>query len=117
MPTANVSALELTLQVTTPCSQPEVLAALAPIKTSSGLPLLAVCEEPLVSIDFNQHPASAIIDSNYLSVSNSHVKLLAWYDNEWAYAVRLLDTLQLMAQRKNNRVENQTTSGHESVYV
>jgi len=46
----------------------------------------------LVSIDFNHNPASAIFDSTQTKVIGNLVKVLAWYDNEWGFSNRMLDT-------------------------
>lgn len=60
-------------------------------------PVLDVCEEPLVSIDFKTNPHSSIIDLGLTAVlQKRYVKLFAWYDNEWGYANRLVDMMKLM---------------------
>jgi glyceraldehyde 3-phosphate dehydrogenase len=47
---------------------------------------------PLVSIDFNHNPASSIVDINQTKVIGNQVKVLSWYDNEWGFSNRMLDT-------------------------
>lgn len=55
---------------------------------------LEYCEEPLVSCDFNGNPASAIFIADGTNVvDNRLVKVLAWYDNEWAYSCRIIDLI------------------------
>ena len=54
--------------------------------------MLAYIDEPLVSIDFNHHPASSIFDSGLTKVSGNLVKICTWYDNEWGFSNRMLDT-------------------------
>ena len=53
--------------------------------------ILSVNSEPLVSIDFNQNTASSIIDTNFIEKVGDQFKLIAWYDNEWAFSSRMLD--------------------------
>ena len=60
--------------------------------------ILAVCEEPLVSIDFKGDPRSAIVDAlSTMVIEGNLVKVLAWYDNEWAYACRVADLFHYIA--------------------
>lgn len=60
--------------------------------------ILYYCEEPLVSVDFNHHPASSHFDAAQTRVQGRMVKVMAWYDNEWGFSNRMLDnTLALMA--------------------
>ena len=55
--------------------------------------VLAITEEKLVSIDFNHNPASSIYDSELSKVINGNlIKVVAWYDNEWGFSNRMLDT-------------------------
>ena len=108
VPTANVSALELNLKLASSATTEEILTWFKPTLGPSGLPVLALTNEPLVSIDFNQHPASSVIDTTYLACESDHLKLLAWYDNEWAYALRLLDMMVLMQLRSNHPVQKTT---------
>ncbi len=58
--------------------------------------ILAVNHQPLVSIDFNHHPASAIVDCTQTQLQGSLLKIMAWYDNEWGFSNRMLDTLTHM---------------------
>ena len=60
--------------------------------------VLGVSELPLVSCDFNHDPRSAIVDLTQTSVSGKHLlRIFVWFDNEWAYANRMLDIAQLIA--------------------
>ena len=62
-------------------------------------PIIDVCDEPLVSIDFKTNPHSSIIDTGLTKVADGrYVKLIAWYDNEWGYACRLVDMLELLSK-------------------
>lgn len=61
--------------------------------------VLDVVEDPLVSIDFKGNPHSAILDLELTQVTaGRYLKLFAWYDNEWGYACRLVDMMQLMGK-------------------
>jgi len=57
---------------------------------------LHVNSEPLVSCDFNHYPASAVFDTTQTKVLGSLVKVVAWYDNEWGFSNRMLDTASYM---------------------
>jgi D-erythrose 4-phosphate dehydrogenase len=68
-------------------------------EASKRLPanILGFTDEPLASCDFNHDPRSAIVDLNQTRVANKKlVKLLVWFDNEWAYANRMLDVAQYL---------------------
>jgi glyceraldehyde 3-phosphate dehydrogenase len=54
--------------------------------------ILAFNEEPLVSIDFNHSTVSSIYDASQTRVMGNFVKVLSWYDNEWGFSNRMLDT-------------------------
>jgi glyceraldehyde 3-phosphate dehydrogenase len=63
--------------------------------------VLAYNDEPLVSIDFNHDPASSTYDAGLTKVmGGTLVKVLAWYDNEWGFSNRLLDTAIALANAK-----------------
>jgi glyceraldehyde 3-phosphate dehydrogenase len=59
---------------------------------------LDINEKPLVSIDFNHNPASSIFDATQTKVQGTLVKVLAWYDNEWGFSNRMLDTAVVLAK-------------------
>ncbi|MCZ8536256.1 glyceraldehyde-3-phosphate dehydrogenase [Paenisporosarcina quisquiliarum] len=92
VPTPNVSLVDLVVDLQTDVTVEEVNAAF--IEASKGLMkgVLGFTEEPLVSIDFNSNPHSAIIDGLTTMVMGTRkVKVLAWYDNEWGYSARVVD--------------------------
>jgi len=61
--------------------------------------ILEVCEEQLVSCDFNGNPHSSIVDlPSTALIEGNLVKVLAWYDNEWGYASRVRDLIQFVAK-------------------
>jgi glyceraldehyde 3-phosphate dehydrogenase len=94
VPTANVSLLDLTFTSEQPTSREAINDILQ--KAAHQLPpgVMECNELPLVSADFNGYPVSCVVDLNHTRVMGDHlVKVLAWYDNEWAFANRLLDVL------------------------
>lgn len=97
VPVLNVSMVDLTfmaLRETTTQEVNQVLrtAASGPLRT-----IAAINELPLVSIDFNHHPASSIFDLTQTNVIGKLVKVCAWYDNEWGFSNRMLDTANVLA--------------------
>ena len=63
--------------------------------------ILEYTEEPVVSSDLNHNPASSIVDATLTKVSNGVlVKALAWYDNEWGFSCRMLDTTVALMNAK-----------------
>lgn len=97
VPTVNVSAMDLTVVVRDNTSVAQVNKAV--IAASKQLPVnvLGYTDEPLASCDFNHDPRSAIVDLSQTRVAGGNlVKLLVWFDNEWAYANRMLDVAQYM---------------------
>lgn len=92
VPTINVSVIDLTFTAKRATSADEINALMHHAKSS----VLHVNDEPLVSCDFNHYPASAVFDTTQTKVLGSLVKVLAWYDNEWGFSNRMLDTAQYM---------------------
>ena len=93
VPTANVSLLDLTFTSERPTSVEALNSALLE-SAKTLLPGVLECNElPLVSCDFNGYPASCVVDLNHTRVQGDLVKVLAWYDNEWAFANRMLDVM------------------------
>ena len=90
-PTSTVSLLDLVVQCGKEVNRTEVNNAYEHASTESLKGILAVSNEPLVSIDYKKNLHSAIIDGLSTGTNDSMVRVLAWYDNEWAYAVRLID--------------------------
>jgi len=99
VPTVNVSAMDLSINVSRDTSIAEVIAAIKNASEALPMNILGVTEEPLASCDFNHDPRSAIVDLNQTKVINRRlIKLLVWFDNEWAYANRMLDVAQHMCR-------------------
>lgn len=92
VPTVNVSAIDLTMCVKTDVTQDEVNRVLQEAAASEFSGVLAYTEEPLASSDFNHDAHSGIVDGSQTRVSGRHlIKVLTWFDNEWAFANRMLD--------------------------
>ena len=93
VPTINVSVVDLSFTASRATNVDEIHDV---IKAASSGPLKGVLEyndAPLVSIDFNHNPASSIFESSLTKVMNGTlVKVLSWYDNEWGFSNRMLDT-------------------------
>jgi len=93
-PTSTVSLLDLVVECGRDVSRNDVNNAYERASTESLNGILAISNEPLVSIDYKKDPHSAIIDGLSTGTNGSMVRVLAWYDNEWAYATRLIDTFK-----------------------
>ena len=91
-PTAAVSLLDLVVQCERELSTNEVNSAYENAAAESLKGILAVSHEPLVSVDYKKNPHSAVIDALSTGTNGGMVRILAWYDNEWAYSKRLIDT-------------------------
>jgi erythrose-4-phosphate dehydrogenase len=92
VPTQNVSAMYLTVQVRRPTDAAAVNGLLARAAATRFDGVLGYTEEPLASCDFNHDPHSGVVDAGQTRVSDGTlVKVLTWFDNEWAYASRMLD--------------------------
>ena len=93
VPTINVSAVDLTFVAKRATTIDEINDVL---KAASEGPLkgvLAYNDEPLVSVDFNHDPSSSTYDSTLTKViDGTLVKVISWYDNEWGFSCRMLDT-------------------------
>ena len=97
VPVINVSLLDLTFQSSQLSSAEEINAHIQAAADSDFEGVLQTNNIPLVSIDFNHNPASSIADLSLTRVIGNQVKVLAWYDNEWGFSNRMLDTSSLMA--------------------
>jgi glyceraldehyde 3-phosphate dehydrogenase len=99
VPTPNVSIVDLVAVLKTKATAEDVNAAF--VKASKGdlKGILAYTDEPLVSVDFMSNPNSAIVDGLSTKVIGDNlIKVLAWYDNEWGYACRLVDLVKYISK-------------------
>src|SRR6201998_874403 len=100
VPTPNVSVVDLVVITEKPATVAAVNAALKQAAEGPMKGVLAYTEEELVSIDFRGNENSSIVDAGYTRVvGDKCVKVLAWYDNEWAYSCRVRDLIKLMASK------------------
>jgi len=100
VPTPNVSLVDLTFTPGRDTSVDEVNGALRAASESGPLKgILAYTDEPLVSIDFNHNPASSTVDSLETAVLEGKlVRVVSWYDNEWGFSNRMVDTARAMGK-------------------
>jgi glyceraldehyde 3-phosphate dehydrogenase len=97
VPTPNVSLVDLAAVVEKTTTKDEVNAAFKAAAAGPLKGILAVSEDPLVSIDFRGNANSSIVDVPYTAVMDGNfVKVLSWYDNEWGYSMRCVDLLRYM---------------------
>jgi len=97
VPTPNVSVVDLVAQMDRPVNVEDVNGVFREAAAGELQGIVGYCEEPLVSKDFNGSSYSAIVDASCTMVTDgSLVKVIAWYDNEWGYSCRMVDTILLM---------------------
>ncbi|SES26358.1 glyceraldehyde-3-phosphate dehydrogenase (NAD+) [Vreelandella subterranea] len=94
VPVINVSLVDLTFTAGRDTTAEEINAVVE--KAAVNSPVLAVNAQPLVSIDFNHDANSSTFDTNHTRVNGRLVKIMAWYDNEWGFSNRMLDTAEAM---------------------
>jgi glyceraldehyde 3-phosphate dehydrogenase len=98
VPTPNVSLVDFVAELENEVTTEEVLDAFRTAADGELEGILGISEEPLVSIDFNGDPRSSIVDAESTRVIDKKmVKVLAWYDNEWAYSVRVVDLIEYIS--------------------
>jgi glyceraldehyde 3-phosphate dehydrogenase len=101
VPTINVSVVDLTFTAKRNTTVEEVNQILKQAASEGALKgILAYSDEPLVSVDFNHNPHSSVFDSTQTKVIGNLVKVLSWYDNEWGFSNRMLDTTIALMQAK-----------------
>jgi glyceraldehyde 3-phosphate dehydrogenase len=101
VPTINVSMVDLTFEAARATSAEELNAAIKKASQGALKGVLEYTDEPLVSSDFNHNASSSIYDSSLTKVIEGKlVKVCAWYDNEWGFSNRMLDTTLAFAAVK-----------------
>jgi glyceraldehyde 3-phosphate dehydrogenase len=100
VPTPNVSLIDLTFTPGRDTTKEEINSALKAASESGPLAgILDYTDEPLVSIDLNHNPASSTVDSLETAVIEGKlVRVVSWYDNEWGFSNRMVDTARVMAK-------------------
>jgi glyceraldehyde 3-phosphate dehydrogenase len=98
VPTPNVSLISLVTETERSTDIEAVNRALQTASEGVLKGIMAYCEEPLVSVDYNGHSASSVVDALSTNVLGGNmVKVLAWYDNEWGYSNRVVDLVRYVA--------------------
>jgi glyceraldehyde 3-phosphate dehydrogenase len=101
VPTINVSVVDLTFTASRATTVDEVNGILKAASEGDLKGILGYNTEPLVSVDFNHDPRSSIFDATQTRVcGGTLVKVLSWYDNEWGFSNRMLDTTLALIQAK-----------------
>lgn len=100
VPTANVSLVDLVVDLKQEVTAVEVNHAFYEAATNELKNILDITDEPLVSVDFTTNEHSAIIDGlSTMVIGENKVKILAWYDNEWGYSCRVVDLTKYVAKK------------------
>jgi glyceraldehyde 3-phosphate dehydrogenase len=101
VPTINVSVVDLVFTAARATSKEEIDAAVLEAANGAMKGILASNKKPLVSVDFNHNPHSSIYDATLTKVLGGNlVKVCAWYDNEWGFSNRMLDTAKALIAAK-----------------
>ena len=100
VPTINVSIVDLSFIAKRDTTVEEVNAIMKEAAEGPLKGILTYSDQPLVSIDFNHNPASSNFDATLTKVSGRLVKVSSWYDNEWGFSNRMLDTAVELANAK-----------------
>lgn len=104
VPTPNVSLVDLVVDLKREATVQDINHAFQKAANSTLKDILAFTTEPLVSVDFNTNPHSAIIDGlSTIVMEGKKVKVLAWYDNEWGYSCRVVDLVTYVASLLNKK--------------
>jgi len=100
VPVATVSVVDLAVQLSKDATETEINDALRAAANGRMKGILKVSDEPLVSSDFIGDEHSSIVDAaSTMVLGGNMAKVLAWYDNEWAYSVRVADLIDYMVQK------------------
>jgi glyceraldehyde 3-phosphate dehydrogenase len=100
VPTPNVSVVDLVVVTTKNTTTEEVNAALKAAAEGELMGILAYTSDPVVSTDMLHNPNSSIVDSELTKVMGGNlVKVVAWYDNEWGYSMRVVDLIEFLAKK------------------
>jgi glyceraldehyde 3-phosphate dehydrogenase len=99
VPTASVSLVDLVVQLSERADADSINGAFRSAAKGSLRGILSVCDRPLVSSDFCGNPHSSIVDALSTRILDGQLaKVLAWYDNEWGYANRVIELAARMAR-------------------
>ena len=102
IPTLDVSVVDLTCNLKTPTTYEEICAAMKEASKGEMAGILGYTEEMVVSSDFIHDPRTSIFDADAgIMLTDTFVKVLAWYDNEWGYSNKCIDLISYMASVDN----------------
>jgi glyceraldehyde 3-phosphate dehydrogenase len=100
VPTPDVSVVDLVAVLSKPATTEEVNAALKEAAEGEMKGILDYTEDPVVSSDMMGNPASSIVDAQMTKVLGGNLaKVIAWYDNEWGYSLRVVDLIEFLAKK------------------
>jgi glyceraldehyde 3-phosphate dehydrogenase len=103
VPTPDVSVVDLVAVLSRNTTAAEVNKALEDAANGPMKGILAYTEDPVVSTDMLHNPASSIVDALMTKVLDGNLlKVLAWYDNEWGYSMRVVDLIEFLAKKGLN---------------
>ncbi|CAG9608862.1 glyceraldehyde-3-phosphate dehydrogenase [Pseudoneobacillus rhizosphaerae] len=103
VPTPNVSLVDLVVDLEKDVTVDDINDAFIEASFGEYKGIIGFTTEPLVSVDFNTNPHSAIIDGlSTMVIGSNKVKVLAWYDNEWGYSSRVVDLVKFVADAMVN---------------
>ncbi len=98
VPTANVSVVDLTVNLASPSSYDQIKAAMKAASEGPMAGILGYTEDEVVSTDFLGESCTSVFDAGAgIALTDTFVKLVAWYDNEWGYSCKCLDLIEYMA--------------------
>lgn len=100
IPTSNVSVVDLTVVLKTPCTYDEIKAAMKAASEGELKGVLGYTEEKVVSTDFIGETLTSVFDAGAgIQLDPTFVKVVSWYDNEWAYSNKMLEMVRVMASK------------------
>ena len=98
VPTPNGSLVDVCINIENPATKEEINQAVKEASQTYLKGILEYSEEPLVSTDIIGNPYSSIFDAGVTMANGDFIKVLSWYDNEWAYSVRIVDLMEYMTR-------------------
>ncbi len=101
VPTPNVSLIDAVYTVEKEVTKEEVNQIFVNAALGKMKGILAVSNEPLVSVDYNSNPFSATVDLSLTMTFDNQIKIIAWYDNETGYSSRMIDLAKYIASKEN----------------
>ncbi|MBO4548916.1 MAG: type I glyceraldehyde-3-phosphate dehydrogenase, partial [Abditibacteriota bacterium] len=100
VPTLDVSVVDLTCRLEKPASYDEICAAMKEASEGELKGILGYTEDKVVSTDFVGDPRTSIFDKDAgIALTDTFVKLVSWYDNEWGYSNKVLDLIMIMKKK------------------